>query len=173
MAVTRTLLRAAALRGAKPNECLTEVNRALLRDSDSSLFVTLFYAVFDPSTGRLTYSNGGHNPPYVLRAGGAIEPLPGHGFPVGTLEEAGYRNGEARLRPGDVLFLYTDGVTEAMDAKRKLFTPEGLQQILEQGDRSTPAALVRDVLEAVRRFTGGAPQSDDLTALAMRYAGPG
>lgn len=172
MAVTRTLLRAAALRGAAPDECLADVNRALHRDSDTSLFVTLFYAVFDPATGSLTYSNGGHNPPFVLRAGGGVEQLRGHGFPVGALEEVRYRNGQAELRPGDGLFLYTDGVTEAMDEARRQFTPERLLKTLEESDRSSPVTLVYDVVEAVRRFTGDAPQSDDLTVLAMRYAGP-
>ena len=71
-----------------------------------------------------------------------------------------------------MLFLYTDGVTEAMDAAGDLFTAARLQEALERGDRSTPAALMRDVLEAVRRFTGDAPRADDLTALALRYTGP-
>jgi sigma-B regulation protein RsbU (phosphoserine phosphatase) len=171
MAVSRTLLRAAGLRGSGPGECLAEVNRGLLRDAASTLFVTLFYGVLDPATGVLAYTNGGHTPPFVIRSGGRAEFLPGRGFPVGTLAEATYRTAEAVLRPGDVLFLYTDGVTEAMDASGHQFTPDRLQEALEQANRSAPTALVHDVLEAVRRFTGDAPQSDDLTALAVRYAG--
>jgi sigma-B regulation protein RsbU (phosphoserine phosphatase) len=171
MAVSRTLLRAAALRGTAPGECLAEVNRALLRDTASSLFVTIFYGVLDPATGKLAYSNGGHNPPFAVRAGGGAERLPGRSLPVGTLAEATYATADLSLRPGDVLFLYTDGVTEAMDATGDQFSTARLEQALEQGDRSTPAALMGDVLEAVRRFTGDAPQSDDLTALVVRYAG--
>jgi phosphoserine phosphatase RsbU/P len=171
MAVTRTLLRAAALRGEAPGECLTEVNRVLLRDAASSLFVTLFYGVLDPGTQTLSYSNGGHNPPFVLRAGSEACLLPGRGLPVGTLDEATYPTGEAVLRPRDVLFLYTDGVTEAMDTAGEQFTTARLQAALQCGDWSAPAVLVRDVLAAVRQFTGDAPQSDDLTALAVLYPG--
>jgi phosphoserine phosphatase RsbU/P len=171
MAVTRTLVRAVALRGTAPGECLAEVNRVLLRDAASSLFVTLFYGVLDVHTGTLAYSNGGHNPPFVLRAEGAPEQLPGRGLPAGTLNDATYQTKETALRPADALFLYTDGVTEAMDAAGDLFTTDRLRDALQQGDRSSPAALMRHVLESVRTFTGDAPQSDDLTALAVRYAG--
>jgi sigma-B regulation protein RsbU (phosphoserine phosphatase) len=171
MAVTRTLLRAAALRGTAPGDCLGEVNRVILRDAASSLFVTLFYGVLDPSSGVLSYSNGGHNPPFVLRAGAGAERLSGRGLPVGTLADSTYQTGQAVLRPQDLLFLYTDGVTEAMNAAGDLFTAARLQEALEHGNRSTPEALISDVLEAVRRFTGSAPQSDDLTTLAVRLNG--
>jgi sigma-B regulation protein RsbU (phosphoserine phosphatase) len=171
MAVTRTLLRAVALRGDSPGTCLEEVNRLLLRDAASNLFVTLFYAILDPKTGTLTYSNGGHNPPFVVRAGGQAELLPGRAFPLGMFSEASYHTGQALLRHGDVLFLYTDGVTEAMNAEGQLFSVERLREALKQSDRSTPASVVEDVLAAVRRFTADARQSDDLTALAARFTG--
>jgi phosphoserine phosphatase RsbU/P len=171
MAVTRTLLRATALRGTMPGECLAEVNRVLLRDAASSLFVTIFYGVLDLATGELAYSNGGHNPPFVLGASNKAERLPGRGLPVGTLAEATYATENDVLHPGDVLFLYTDGVTEAMNAAGDQFTTARLLEALERGDRSSPAALMDDVLEAVQRFTGDVPLSDDRTALAVRYAG--
>ena len=170
MAVTRTLLRATALRGLDPGECLDAVNRALLRDAASSLFVTLFYAVLDTRTGGLSYSNAGHNPPYLLR-GGIAGLLPGRGLPAGTLPEASYETLGGELLPGDVLFLYTDGVPEAMDAAGGQFSTARLQATLERSDASGPGPLVGDVLAEVRRFAGPAPQSDDLTALAVRYAG--
>jgi sigma-B regulation protein RsbU (phosphoserine phosphatase) len=127
--------------------------------------------VLDLEKGTVAYSNGGHNPPFILRAAGGVDHLPGRGLPAGTLEEATYQTRELALQPGDVLFLYTDGVTEAMNAAGDLFTVPRLQAALEQGDRSAPVALMHDVLEAVRVFTGDAPQSDDLTALAVRYTG--
>ncbi len=174
MAVTRTLLRAAALRGgAAPGDFLNEVNRALLGDAASPLFVTVFCGVLDPGSGALAYANGGHNPPLLLRAGGAAEPLRERGLPVGALGEAEYRTAEAVLAPGDVLFLYTDGVTEAMDGRGELFSAARLQEALERADRSSPARVIDSVLAAVRRFAAEAPQSDDLTVLAARYAGTG
>jgi phosphoserine phosphatase RsbU/P len=172
MAVSRTLLRAEALRGSQPGECLRQVNRQLLRDSNSKLFVTLFYASLDPRTGLLLYSTGGHNPPFLLRADGGAEVLPGKGLLVGILEDAGYATGQVILRPGDRLLLYTDGVTEAMNADGDQFGRDRLLNVLRTCHPNGPDALVGAVTEAVRVFTGDAPQSDDLTLLALRYDGP-
>jgi sigma-B regulation protein RsbU (phosphoserine phosphatase) len=171
MAVTRTLVRAVALRGTAPGDCLGEVNRALLRDANSPLFVTLFYGVLDPATGTLAYSNAGHNPPFVVRVGQEAAHLAGRGLPAGALVDASYQTREVGLRPGDTLFLYTDGVTEALDSNGELFSAGRLKEVLEKADRSSPGALMREVMEAVRHFTGDAPQSDDVTAVAVRYTG--
>ncbi len=173
MGVTRTLLRATALRGAAPGECFGEVNRALLRDAAGSLFVTLWYGVLDPRTGALEYANGGHNPPFIVGSAGRVRPLPGRGLPVGALAESEYATERDSLSPGDVLFLYTDGITEAMDGRGELFTAARLQEALERADRSSPARMIDSVLAAVRGFAAEAPQSDDLTVLAARYAGTG
>jgi sigma-B regulation protein RsbU (phosphoserine phosphatase) len=108
MAVTRTLLRACALRGSEPGLCLEEVNRLLLRDTSAERFVTLFYAILDARAGRLHYANGGHNKPLILRAGGAVEELPGGGIVVGAVPGTSYETRSVCLDPGDRLFLYTD-----------------------------------------------------------------
>jgi phosphoserine phosphatase RsbU/P len=173
MVVSRTLTRTIALSGCSPAECLAEVNRQLLlqRDGSSAMFVTLFYAVLDVRGGELLYSNGGHLPPYLLRAGGELESLPGRGRLVGALDEAEWETRRAQLRAGDTLFLYTDGITEARNGTEAFFSARGLQGALASWDRSAPEVLVGGVLEEVRRFGGGVPQSDDLTALALRYAG--
>lgn len=169
MAVARTLLRAAALRDAAPADCLAEVNRLLLRDSSAGLFVTLLYAVLDTHGGELLYANGGHNPAYLLR-GGAAEALPGRGLPVGVLEEATYETFAARLAPGDGLFLYSDGITEARGPAGQMFGEGRLREALGRAGPAGPEGLVRAVLEEVRHFSAGAPQADDETALALRYA---
>src|SRR5205085_2185930 len=152
-----------------PADCLAEVNRLLLRDSSAGLFVTLLYAVLDTRGGELRYASGGHNPPYLLRGGGA-EALPGHGLPVGVLEGATFETFEARLSPGDGLFLYSDGITEARDAARQMFGEGRLREALRRAGSAGPEGLVRAVLEEVRRFAAGAPQADDETALALRHA---
>ncbi len=173
MAVCRTLTRTAALTGSAPGACLEEVNRELLLQGDNvaSMFVTLLYAVLDVRTGELLYANGGHLPPYLLRAGGAVEALAGRGRLVGALDDAAWETHRTRLEPGDLLFLYTDGVTEARGSGEAIFSARALEGALRRCDRSTPECLVRCVLDEVRRFTAGAPQSDDLTAAALRYAG--
>lgn len=173
MAMTRTLMRAAALEGAPPGEALSQVNRQLLRDTSASLFVTLFYAVLDLGSGELTWSTGGHNPPYLLHAGGEAEPLQGRGLPLGTFEDIPYETAGTRLHPGDGLLLYTDGVTEAMDRADKPFGDERLRETLRAVGEVGPATFVAAVLENVRRFTAEAPQSDDLTVLAVRFRCPG
>lgn len=172
MAMSRTLMRAAAEDGAPPGDCLRQVNRHLLRESSTALFVTLFYGVLDLGSGALAYSVGGHNPPFLLRAGAEVELLEGRGLPVGSLEDAFYETVQARLHPGDGLLLYTDGVTEAMDAGHNQFTEERLREALRAAGEAGPEGLVAAVLDGVRRFTGEAPPSDDLTVLALRYRGP-
>jgi sigma-B regulation protein RsbU (phosphoserine phosphatase) len=173
MAVSRTLTRTIARSGCKPGECLAEVNRQLLLQGDGSaaMFVTLFYGVLDTVSGELLYSSGGHLPPYVLGAGGGLEALTGRGRLVGALNDATWQTWRAQLRPGDTLFLYTDGITEARNAAEGFFLRQGLEEALRAGDRSAPERLVRSVLDRVRQFAVGRPQSDDLTALALCYAG--
>jgi sigma-B regulation protein RsbU (phosphoserine phosphatase) len=172
MAVTRTLLRAHAFRGLDPAGCLAAVNEELLRDCASMLFVTVFFGILDTATGELHYSTGGHHLPYLLRGGG-VEAVNGKGLLVGALPEAVYRSGRLRLAPGDVAFFFTDGVIEARDPGGRQFLRQALEAALGQWDRSDPEHIVQDVIAAVQRFAAGAPESDDLTALALRYTGPG
>ena len=173
MAVTRTLTRTIARSGCKPGECLAEVNRQLLLQADpsSSMFVTLFYVVLNTVSGEMIYSNGGHLPPYVLRAGGTLEALPGRGRLVGALDDADWQTWQARLQPGDFLFLYTDGITEARNSADGFFGAQRLEEALRTGDRSSPQRLVRGVLDGVQQFAADRPQADDLTAVALHYMG--
>jgi sigma-B regulation protein RsbU (phosphoserine phosphatase) len=171
MAVTRTLLRAAGLRGSPPGTCLEEVNTLLLRDSSADLFVTLFYAVLDVAHGELHYANGGHNSPVLIRAAGELEQLPRGGLIVGAFPEAVYRTTSVRLDPGDRLFVYSDGITEAMNPQREQFSADRLRDVLRSCHGLAPKELVDCVIESVRQFTAGAPASDDLTALVVSYHG--
>lgn len=171
MAVTRTLLRACALRGVAPGPCLEEVNRLLLRDTSADRFVTLFYVIVDVAEGTLHYANAGHNPPLLLRNGGAVEELSRGGLIAGAVPNAAYETMQAQLHPGDGLFLYTDGISEAMNVRREQFSCSRLQRRLRECDGLAPQALIDRVLDAVRAFTAGAAQSDDCTALAVVYHG--
>ena len=172
MAMSRALLKATALLGVPPAECLGLVNEQLCRDNRSEMFVTVFYGVLDTASGRLEYGNAGHNPPYVVRAGGGVEPVPRTGDMVlGGLEGIAYHAGSSALAPGDTLVLYTDGVTEAMDADERLFTEGRLEEYLGRVSGSSPEDMIRGMVEEVRRFAGETPRSDDLTALAVAYRG--
>jgi sigma-B regulation protein RsbU (phosphoserine phosphatase) len=172
MAVSRTLTRTIALAGTPPGQCLEEVNRQLLQHCGgaSSMFVTMFYCILNLKSGELKYANGGHLPPYLLRPGTAPTPLQGNGRLVGALDEAAYRSYRCHLQPGDVLFLYSDGITEARNAADDLFTTRRLEQTLARGEPSSAEGVVGNVLDAVTAFAAGVPQSDDVTAVALRYA---
>lgn len=171
MAVTRSLLRACALRGEEPGPCLEEVNRLLVRDTFAERFVTLFYAVLHAERREITYANAGHNLPFLLRTAGAIEHLDGRGLVAGVLAQTRYPTHSAPFQPGDRLFLYTDGITEALNPQREQFSEQRLQQVLREAHSDSPAELIDRVVQAVRRFSAGAPQSDDITALAVLSPG--
>jgi sigma-B regulation protein RsbU (phosphoserine phosphatase) len=170
MAVTITLLRAAGGQTRDPADVLARVNEPLCRGNDAAMFVTLFYGVYQVSTGELTYSTGGHLPPYVVRTGGDVEAAartPGPG--LGISPAAAFGTASLRLEPGDALLLFTDGVSEAMDGAGRMFGTERLEAVLrESGSGRGAARLVTGVREAVDAFAAGAEQYDDVTMLGFR-----
>jgi sigma-B regulation protein RsbU (phosphoserine phosphatase) len=168
MAVTRTLLRATALTGARPSECLLRVNSLLIQENTAEMFVTVFYGIVNLRAGTLEYSNGGHNPPYLLRAGGRVEALHTGGTVLGMLEDVRFDDRTVTLGPGDGVFLYTDGITEAMDVEGNLFADHRLQDLLADTKGASPEDVIRAVIDAVTCYSGAAEQSDDVTALAVR-----
>lgn len=172
MAVSRTVVRSIALAGTPPAECLRRANALLCLDNSAEMFVTLFYAILDLRTGDVEYGNGGHNPPYLLRWDGGVETLERTGGTVlGMLENLDYVSKRTRLRPGDALFLYTDGVTEAMDDNAAFFSDARLQSALGHCVQGTPETIVRSVIATVEQYCGNVAQSDDITVLAVRYRG--
>jgi sigma-B regulation protein RsbU (phosphoserine phosphatase) len=170
MAVSRTMLKATAMQAVTPDECLQQVNNLLCPDNDSAMFVTVFYAILNTRTGELEYSNAGHNLPYLLSAQGSVAMLdnPG-GMALGVVQDNPYTVRRIRLRPGEGLFLYTDGVTEAMDTHGNLFSDARLRQLLQRIQSGTPNELIRETVGEVRRYAAGEPQADDITLLALRY----
>ena len=171
MAVTKTLFKATAGNGGTPGEILARLNAEICRDNESCMFVTLFCAILNIRTGQVDYSNGGHNLPYYLHRGG-VTPLenPG-GRALGVVEQSAYISGRMVLSPGEALLLYTDGVTEAMDSRETLYSDQRLEQFLARNRGSSPRQIIGDLVNDVRHFAGGAPQSDDITGLALLYFG--
>lgn len=170
MAVSVTLLRAHSSKNLPPAEVLGIVNRELCRHNDSLMFVTVFLAVLDLDTGVLSYSNGGHNPPLVLRAGGRAETLPATpGAAMGVFEDTVYGGAETTLAPGDTLLLYTDGVTEAVDPANAQYSLDRLRTLAAQQPRSADTAQIVDaVVQDLRKHVQGCPPFDDITLLALR-----
>jgi serine phosphatase RsbU (regulator of sigma subunit) len=172
MAVSRTVVKSIAVAGTPPAECLRRANALLCLDNSAEMFVTIFCAVIDLRTGDMEYSNGGHNPPYLLRGDGSVEMLePTGGTVLGVLQDLDYVSKRAQLRPGDAIFLYTDGVTEAMDINAALFSEQRLGSALRQCVQGTPEAIIRSVIASVEHYCGNVAQSDDITVLAVRYRG--
>ncbi len=167
--MTQTLLKGAARNSLSPAHCLSEVNEMLAEDNETCIFVTLFYGVLDLRDGSFRYCNGGHNPPRLVRSDSRVEELPPtENLVLGVAPGHEYHNGEVRLAPGDTLFLYTDGITEAQNASEEEFGEERLDEKLTSLGKATAHAAVTAVVDAVHAFVGDAPQSDDITCLAMR-----
>jgi len=169
MARAMTMLRAAAGPGVGPKEILTKVNRGLCQQNNGATFVTLFAAVLDLSTGSLTHASAGHDPPVIV-SGAGPRFLEAEGGPVlGLIEEAVYVEESTILEPGDTLIVYTDGVTEAMDAETSLFTRDRILEAVRFNHPVTSSDVLGALLASVRAFAGDAPQSDDITVMVVQY----
>ena len=152
-----------------PAQAVTTMNKALCRRGLEARFVTLLLGSITPE-GRLTYCNAGHNPPLVVGRSG-IRLLETGGPVVGLLEFAPYEQETVQLDPGDIIVVFSDGVSEALDSEGEEFGDERLQQVVRESQHEPAATLVDRLISAVREFTRGAPQSDDITAMVVRYLG--
>jgi sigma-B regulation protein RsbU (phosphoserine phosphatase) len=173
MAVSRTLLQGIALPGTAPAECLRYANEVLGSQGQPGIYVTVFYGILHTDTGELEYCLGGHNPPYRISPAGELKAIqePG-GVVVGLLPDSEYETGRVQLVPGETVFLFTDGVTEALDPQEHFFTERRLREVLAGCGALTPRETVGRVLSAVAEFTAGAPQSDDITVMAVKWQPP-
>jgi len=173
MALSRTLLKATALHGLPPGECLSRVNRLLCRENGSEMFVTVFYGILDAENGILEYANAGHPAPLLLRRSGEVERLPRTGgIALGALEGAEYLARRSRVQQGDTVFVFSDGVTESMTTDGRFFGEERLESALARFAGAPAAEMVEGVVAAVREFAGAQPPHDDLAVLAVRSAQP-
>jgi phosphoserine phosphatase RsbU/P len=172
MAVTATLVKTIAKENRDPAEILRRVNNELSHDNESCMFVTFFCCILNIKTGKVSYSNAGHNAPLIARKKGRVEYL-GNAVeaPLGVQEGIKYKNEQLTLEQGDLLYLYTDGVTEALDKKNNLYSEERLQKAVSVCKEKPVQDMVLDVLGDIKKFVKSAPQADDITILALRYFG--
>lgn len=169
MAVAKTLIRAKAEPGSTPETILSKVNAELLRDNDQCLFVTLFLAIYQRSTRTLHYANGGHNPPYLIATDGTPSELPLlPGVALGVVEGVVYRSQQHQFAPGEALFAYTDGVTEAVNTAGAMYGEERLMHVLAGLGTAVAATIDSRVVDDVERFSRGAGQADDITVMTLR-----
>ena len=169
MAVSRTLIRATGVRGGSPAECIAYSNKLLAAESVDCMFVTVFYGIININTGEINYCNAGHNPPYVLKHDGKVEPLPTMGdCMVGAIDGLPYHEATLQLEKGDALVMYTDGVTEAMNIDYQQFGEERLEETLEDVAMHNCQEMVDAIKSDVAAFAGEAEQSDDITVLTLK-----
>jgi len=170
MMVSRTLMKGTAIGENEPGKCLAEVNQLLVESNEESMFVTVFYASFDPATGVLQYANAGHNLPYVVKGNGEVQPIDcDAGLVLAIMPGFEFPGGSTRLEPGDAVFFYTDGITEAMDEEGVEFGDDELAAVLAETAGSNAATFNRKAVQAVQEHAGDAAQSDDITCLTLRY----
>lgn len=171
MAVCRTLLRAVALKGLPPNGCLEQVDTMLNLENESCMFATVFCGVLKTFTGEVVYCNGGHELPYLLKKDGALLELENtEGKALGTVrEDVKYKAQNVMLLPGDALFLYTDGITDAIDSSGTIYSDERLKKLLKQKNGMTTSDLVNEVMNEIKNYSAGTIQSDDVAALAIKF----
>ncbi|XPV75104.1 MAG: SpoIIE family protein phosphatase [Desulfovibrio sp.] len=172
MAVTKTLIKVIAETGVSPADVLEKVNNDLSADNESCMFVTLFCASLNLRTGEVTYASAGHNPPFLMKGGEEAIELEMSNDPIaGAMDGMAYHNHTLTLETGQTLFLYTDGVSEAMDKALNLYTEDRLQRCISACADKSAEEVVEIVNKSIADFTGGAEQSDDITMLALQYWG--
>ena len=168
MAVTRSTLRASLAHGATPAHAITQLNKLLCVDTTRGMFISLFYGQLDPSTGELVYVNAGHNPPLWLSANSvAMQELENSGPIVAAFDEAVYSEHRLRMTVGDMLLLYTDGLTEAPDAEGREFGLARVQIILQQLKSWPATEIIAALQEAVHAHSGSVP-FDDITLVLLK-----
>ena len=169
MALSRTLIRTFAPDfDAAPEQVLRAANQRVLSETSSDLFVTVFYAILDPESGVLTYCNAGHNPPFLYSAnGGGMKTLTRTAIPIGVLDDTLWEKSSVKMQPGDLLVMYTDGVTEAEDEFEDFFGEERLQAVASANIGRSVDIIEGKVVTAVLDFVGDAPQFDDITLMIL------
>lgn len=167
MALCRTLLRSVATSQPDPGATLTRLNRLIFSETRPDLFVSVFYAVWEPAHGNVMFANGGHNPPVLYRPVGETEVIRPHGMVLGVDEEAAYQTHSLTIPPGGLLLLYTDGVTEASDETGRLFGLENVRQLVARSVVSDAQSQAQLLAGAVADFSPDPEPSDDLTTVVL------
>ncbi|MDP6533305.1 MAG: SpoIIE family protein phosphatase [Candidatus Marinimicrobia bacterium] len=172
MAVTKTHVAASTIPGVEPSDILFRANNELCKENDQGMFCTIFYGILNTKTGEVHYSNGGHNPPYIIREDGTNEQVEGTmGIALGVMDEMDFGVNTLTLKKGESMYLYTDGVNEAMDIGGNEYSYERLEEFLTSTAGQQTTDIVGGSLSDIESFVGNAEQSDDITVLMVKYTG--
>jgi sigma-B regulation protein RsbU (phosphoserine phosphatase) len=170
MAVAKTMLKTSAIDDPSPASILTRVNDELSADNPASMFVTIFLALVNVRTGECLYCNAGHNPPYLLHKNRSFTCLNArHGPIIGAMPGIAYKESKGQLARSDILYIFTDGVTEAMDTNGNLYSESRLEEFFSGLDGSGSKTVADASLNKIEEFALGAEQADDITILAFQF----
>jgi phosphoserine phosphatase RsbU/P len=151
---------------------MARVNNEIAKDNESCMFVTTFCGILNVKTGVVNYANAGHNPPLIIRKNKKVEYLKvARGPAVGAVEDVTYQREKIILKPGDTIYMYTDGVTEAFNDRDEEFSEKRLLETVELYRDNNAKDLIRKSLQVVQNFSQGVAQSDDITMLVLKYTG--
>ena len=168
--IAKTLIKSFSKIYKSPAECFRKVNKTLCEENVTTMFVTAMYGIFDMETHELTYTNAGHLPIAVIHPSKEPSFLEcDSGIALGIVEDTKFQDNKYVLSPGEMVMMYTDGVTEAANSNGEEFDFSRLISVLKQHPITTPKLLVNDLVVAIKRFVNGAPQSDDITTLCLKY----
>jgi len=168
MASVQATVRAITRTAASPAACINRVNDLLCSSTGDEKFITMFYCTLDPALHRLAYTNAGHEHPFLLHRDGGVRRLSDGGTVLGFIEGFPYTEGEHPLAPGDLMVVFSDGITEAMNGRSEQFGEERVGEVLRRNAGRPPAEVVAALLDAATAHAGGTPQSDDMTVIAVR-----
>ena len=172
MMASKIIMNSSAMMGGSPAEILAQANKTICANNPMEMFVTVWLGILEISTGRLAAANAGHEYPIIKRSDGSFELFKDkHGLIVGGIDGATYKGYDLVLRPGDKLFLYTDGVPEATDQDMEMFGTERMLTALNKFQSEAPEEILTNMRETVDSFVGNADQFDDLTMLCLEYKG--
>lgn len=169
MALSRIVIRVNALWHPEPADAIKDANNIIAADSKAGMFVTVFYGIIDEESRVLTYVNAGHNPPIVVHAQDkSLEELTATGIALGAMEDVPFTQKTLTIAPGDVVVLYTDGVTEAINAVQEMFGEDLLRKIITDNAARPSAEILSAILDAITAFAQDQPQADDITLMIIR-----
>jgi len=169
MALSKVIIHVNATWYPRPEDVMRDANATITAESKTSMFVTAFYGIIDPREYIFTYVNAGHNPPMVVQAGEwSVRELEPTGIALGLLEDAQYCEQTIPIKSGDILVLFTDGVTEATNADDELFSEERLRKIILLNRSLSATELAKVILDNISLFCSGQPQSDDITLFIVK-----
>jgi len=152
------------------NEITKRLNKIVFENTDPDKFITFFVSIYDSVARSLSYVNAGHNYPFLITRGGEINRLDKGGLMLGVIEDVEYQLGKEETQSGDVLYLFTDGVSEALNFNGEEFTEERLEQTLRLNLNHSASDILKNVREEIASFVGGAPQSDDITQVCLKFS---